>query len=239
MMPNSDQLVALLENFLLTPESDFYLSTILFDPAGGSIDPLKIPELDLGTVTVDNIDFSINVKNLSVDGLSNIQVVFNDGNPDIIVDGNNVTFVAKLPNTQDGYNRPTEVPATLQMFGELFVAINGTVMTPGTISINVNSIDDITGLFTATEESSGDLGSALITFASVVVAAEETSSNIQIEVCLDTPLSATVNKILNQPKYYEKILAQINNTAAEPAVLKKLSQFATQAAQNALGGITS
>lgn len=88
---SNNQLVDILQNMLLTPASDFYVSKLLHSPEQDSLDPCSIAEIYLGSFYVLNTLFEIVVKNLHVKGLSNTQVKFNQqGNPEIVVVGNKV-----------------------------------------------------------------------------------------------------------------------------------------------------
>lgn len=237
MASDNSQLIGFLENLLLTPSSDFYLPKVLHNPGQGGIDPLKAAAVDLGSAKIEGIQIDVSVKNLIVRGLSNIQAIFNDGKPEIQVVGDRVTFHAKLPNTQPGYIRPSDVPDKIEMSGVLDVTLGGGKMPPGTISVTVRSIDDITGVFTATEQTSGDLGSAMVTFEKVTIAAEIGHGNFNIDVKLDTQFITVINDVLNKPKFYAAILDQLNTELAKPEVLNQLSQSATHAGRKALSKI--
>lgn len=235
MTTRDSQLVALLENLLLTPTSDFYLSKVLHDPGQGGADPLHVDAVDLGTVSVAGIPMAISLTDLTVKGLSNVQVILTDGKPDIQVDGNTVTFGAKLPNTQSGYTRPADVPEKLEMNGTLNVTINGTGMPPGTVAVTMASINPLRGVFEATEDQGGKLDTARITFRSVSVTAEETPADITITVNVDTAFCATINEVLNHKTYYAEIFDQLNARLAE--AMDGLSSTATEAARKALSNM--
>ncbi|WP_324830321.1 hypothetical protein [Pseudomonas saxonica] len=129
---SNNQLVDILQNMLLTPASDFYVSKLLHSPEQDSLDPCSIAEIYLGSFYVLNTLFEIVVKNLHVKGLSNTQVKFNQqGNPEIVVVGNKVSFTAKQPNTQEGYERPSDVPAQVEALGELHITGDGSPMPVG------------------------------------------------------------------------------------------------------------
>lgn len=220
----------ILVNYLITPGSEFYLSTILYDPDGGSLDPLTISSIDLGTFTVEGVPIGISLSAVTVAGLSNVQVIMNGGQPDVTIDGSTVTFNATLPNQQTGYQRPAGVPATLQMNGTLNVTIGGEIMPPGTITAAVDTISDVKAVWTLTDENK----LITITFSSAGVTADETTSNMDITVVIQSVFAPTINQILNTPDVYDKILQQLNDQLAQPGVLEQLSQTATTAARKAL-----
>lgn len=105
-MPDN-QLVLILQNMLLTPSSDFYMSSLFYSDDKQSLDSRIIEHINMGVFEILGSEISIEVYDVEVKGCSNAQVRFNaQGAPDIIVDGNVVSFIATHPNTQDGYQRP-------------------------------------------------------------------------------------------------------------------------------------
>lgn len=233
------QLVGLLENMLLAPDSDFYISTILFNPDGSSLDPRTIPEVDFGTINVDGLTIGVVVKNLVLQGLSNCQIKFDQNNqPEITVDGSSVTFHGKQPNTQAGYTRPPSVPNQIQAKGELDINLAGTQMPPGTISITVQTVDDLSGTFTATEARPGQLDSATVTFTALQVNPTIGGGNILIQVTLQTQFQGTINQILNQAGNLQKMVDALNAKISSPDILASLSNAATKQAQAALAADT-
>ena len=228
-------LIEVIENILLTPSSDFYIATILHDPAGNALDPRTVDVLDLGTFNIDGINLGIVIKNLTVHGLSNVQVIFDpQGNPDITVSGNTVTFHARLPNTQPGYTRPPDVPSQVQAHGALNVTIAGQPMPPGTLDLTLQRVEDLTGVFTATESTGGDLSTLEVQFTSVSVHPRLGDGNMTITVNLPTVFVSTINHVLNQPGNQAALLEQVNLKLASPDILNSLSQVATQQARKAL-----
>ena len=238
MTVDPNPLVTFLENYLLMPNSDFYLSKILYDPNGKSLDYFSTNEINLGVFFVEGVTLDVTIKNLLIKGLSNTQVIISGNTPDITVVGNQVTFHAKLPNTQQGYIRPLGVPDKIEMQGEIDVSIAGTPMPPGTILVTVNTIENITGVFTADEQEANDLSTAQVTFTQISVEMEEASSNINIEVNIESGFASTINQLLNTPKAYSTIIAQLNVELAKSDTLAKLSAVATNCARAALKNST-
>lgn len=220
----------LLVNYLITPGSDFYLSTILYSSSGNSLDPLSISNIDLGTFTIEGVPVGVEFSDVSVRGLSNVQVIMNGDQPDVTIDGSTVTFNATLPNVQQGYQRPPSVPTTLQLNGTLNVTIGGEAMPSGTISATVNTISDAVAVWTLTD--GGNL--ITITFSSASVTADTTTSNMKITVSIDSGFGPTLNQILNTPQVYSLIIQQLNDELAQSSILSQLSQTATNAARKAL-----
>lgn len=232
---SDNPLVDAIENILLVPSSDFYLPKILYDPGGNALDPRTIDQLDLGTISVLGLQLGVGVRNFSVHGLSNVQVIMDaDGNPDIQVDGDTVTFHAQLPNTNPAYQRPPSVPNQVQASGELDITIGAQKMPPGTLSITMQTVADLTGVFTATESQGGNLATLEIGFTQLSVNPVLSPGNLVITIDLDTSFAPTINYVLNQPANQATLLQQVNQKLASPDVLQGLSQVATQQARAAL-----
>ncbi|AMZ70683.1 MULTISPECIES: hypothetical protein [Pseudomonas] len=235
---SDSQLVQLLENMLLTPASDFYLSSILYNPDGSALDPLTIAEVDLGSFTIEKIPIDIVIKKLNILGLSNSQVKLDNGtDPEIVVDGSTVTFHGKQPNTQDGYQRPPAVPNQIQASGELHVNLNHIDMPPGTFSLTINHVDDLTGVFSATEAVDGQLDTAVVNFSALSVNPVVGNGNITIDIDLATVFKATINQLLNEDANQTKLIAALNGQLSNPNLLASLSQVATTEARKALATI--
>ncbi|MFN3945400.1 MAG: hypothetical protein ACK4K7_10765 [Allosphingosinicella sp.] len=234
-MADDNQLIEMIENILLTPSSDFYIATILHDPNGGALDPRTIDSIDLGTIDIQGVQIGIVIRNLVVRGLSNVQVAFDaDGNPEISVDGDTVTFHAVLPNEQPGYTRPPDVPAVAAAHGDLDVTIAGQPMPPGTILLTISAVEDLTGVFTATE-GDGGLSTVEIAFTSLSIALDLPAGVMTIAVDLPTVFKQTINHILNQPDMQASFLDKVNAQLSSQAVLSSLSEVATKEARAALG----
>ena len=229
-------LIDMIENILLTPSSDFYVATILHDPAGNALDPRRIDSLDLGILDVQGIPIGIVIKNLLLKGMSNVQVAFGqDGNPKISVDGSTVTFHAILPNQQPGYTRPADVPPQVEANGDLDVTISGKAMPPGTISLTIRKVRDLTGVFDATE-GAGGISTVEIKFTRLAFDLDLAGGAMTIQVKLKTVFNETINRILNQPDTQATILQKVNEKISSPDILSGLSDVATTQARRALSG---
>ena len=226
---SDNQLVALLENLLLTPSSDFYISTILHNPNGTAADPLHAKSVDLGTIGEKDLGLKVGIvlKDLVVKGLSNAQVKFDGRTPEITVDGNLVTFHAKVPNNQPGYTRPADVPDRIEMSGGLDVTIEGQAMPPGTIQITVNSVADVKSTFEATLEKPNDLKTANIDIKSIEIAPGTQQGNIVFKLDLNTGFLESINDILNQSDTQDASVSEVNKQMNQPAELAPLSKAAT------------
>lgn len=232
---SNNQLVDILQNMLLTPASDFYVSKLLHSPEQDSLDPCSIAEIYLGSFYVLNTLFEIVVKNLHVKGLSNTQVKFNQqGNPEIVVVGNKVSFTAKQPNTQAGYERPSDVPAQVEALGELHITGDGSPMPVGSLSITIKATDQIMGVFTAEEEIEGQLDSAKITFSAFSLHPSVSGDTIEVEADLVTFILEEINQFLNRESSKQTLLNEMNTYLARAQTLASFSQKATEQARLAL-----
>ena len=232
---SNNQLVDILQNMLLTPASDFYVSKLLHSPEQDSLDPCSIAEIYLGSFYVLNTLFEIVVKNLHVKGLSNTQVKFNQqGNPEIVVVGNKVSFTAKQPNTQEGYERPSGVPAQVEALGELHITGDGSPMPVGSLSITIKATDQIMGVFTAEEEIEGQLDSAKITFSAFSLHPSVSGDTIEVEADLETLFLEQINQFLNRESSKQTLLNEMNTYLASAQTLANFSQKATEQARLAL-----
>ena len=232
---SDNQLVQILQNMLFTPASDFYLSKLLHSPEQNSLDPCDMAEIDLGSFDVGGIPFNVVIKNFRVKGLSNTQVRFDQqGNPEVVVVGNKVSFTAKQPNTQAGYERPSDVPAQVEGMGELHINIAGSQMPPGSLSVSIKATDAIIGVFTAKEEIEGQLDSATITFSAFSLHPSVSGNTIEVVADLDTAFLKVINEILNRENSKQALLDEMNTFLASAATLASLSQKATEQARLAL-----
>lgn len=234
-MPDN-QLVLILQNMLLTPSSDFYMSSLFYSDDKQSLDPRVIEHINMGVFEILGSEISIEVYDVEVKGCSNTQVRFNaQGAPDIIVDGNVVSFIATHPNTQDGYQRPPYVPAQIQGDGRLLIKINGELMPEGRLGFTVKTVKEIRGVFNAVEEVAGQLETAKVTFSSLSFLPETGSGNIEVKAELDTAFITIINQMLNRESSLQRLADEMNNHLALPPSLTALSNVATQYARQALG----
>lgn len=235
---SENQLVQILLNMLLTPASDFYVSKLLHSPEYESLDPCTLMEIDLGSFDVSGIPIEVVIKNLHVKGLSNTQVGFNQqGKPDVVVDGNKVSFTAKQPNTQAGYERPSDVPAQVEALGELNINIAGSQMPSGSLRITITATDEIRGVFTAEEEIEGQLDSAKITFSAFSLHPPVSDNTIEVCAELDTAFLTVINEVLNRESSKQSLMGKINDFLASAPTLASLSQKATEQARLALADL--
>ena len=233
---SDNQLVLILQNMLLTPSSDFYLSSLFYNEDKRSLDPRVIEHIDMGVFEVLGSEVSIEVYDMEVKGCSNTQVRFNDqGAPDIIVDGNVVSFIAKHPNTQEGYQRPPHVPAQIQGEGRLLIKINGELMPEGRLGFTVKTVKEVRGVFSAVEEVAGQLETAKVTFSSLSFLPDTARGNIEVTAELDTSLIAIINQILNRESSLQRLTDEMNKHLALQPSMAALSDVATQYARQALG----
>lgn len=235
---SDNPLVDVIENILLTPSSDFYIARILYNQDGSALDPRTVDSFTLSGIDVDGLTLDITVQQFSVRGLSNVEVqTLPNGLPDVTVDGDAVTFVAQLPNTNPQYQRPPDVPNTVQAGGTLQISIGGQPMPPGTIALTIDTVQSVSGTFAATEGTSGDLNTLSIDFTQVAIAPALSNGNMTVTVTLDTVFNEAINTVLNQPGNQQNLLDQLNQYVNRPDVLSQLSQIATQQARSALSGL--
>lgn len=232
---SDNQLVQILQNMLFTPASDFYIAKLLHSSEQDSLDPCNIKEIDLGSFDIMGVPFEIVVKNLHVKGLSNTQIRFDQqGKPEVVVEGNTVSFTAKQPNTQVGYERPSDVPAQVEALGELHITIADSPIPAGSLNITIKSTDAIRGVFTAQEEIEGQLDSAKITFLALSLHPLVSGDTIEVVAELETVFLKVINEILNRESSKQALLDEMNTFLASAQTLASLSQQATEHARLAL-----
>lgn len=235
---SDNQLVEILQNMLFTPASDFYISKLLHGPEQESLDPCNVAMIDLGSFDVMGIPFEVVIKNFNVKGLSNTQIRFNQqGKPEVVVDGNKVSFTAKQPNTQAGYQRPPDVPAQVKALGELHINIGGSQMPPGTLAVTIKATDALRGVFTGQEEIEGQLDSVSITFSALSLHPAVSDDTIEVVAELDTAFLTVINEILNRESTKQVLLDEVNAFLASAQTLASLSQKATTQARLALADV--
>lgn len=235
---SNNQFVDILLNMLLTPKSDFYISKLLYSADKKSLDPCVISSIDLGVTEVFGVQFAILVKDLEVKGLSDTQVRIDAQNkPDIVVVDNEVTFHAKQPNTQEGYQRPPDVPAQVEAVGSLHITVGGEVMPPGTFKVVIKSTDPIQGVFKVVEAVAGDIDSVNIVFSALSIHPATSNGNISVVADLQTSFIGVINDVLNSEKNLLALIADINEHVSTPQILSSISEKATQFARQALSKI--
>lgn len=236
---SNNQFVDVLVNMLLTTKSDFYISKLLYSADNKSLDPCVISSIDLGVTEVFGVEFAILVKDLEVKGLSDTQVRIDAQNkPDIVVVDNEVTFHAKQPNTQEGYQRPPDVPAQVEAVGSLHITIGGEVMPPGTFKVVIKSTDPIQGVFKVVEAVAGDIDSVNIVFSALSIHPATSNGNISVVADLQTSFIGVINDVLNSEKNLLSLITYINGHVSTPEMLSNISDKATQFARQALSAIS-
>ena len=234
----NNQLVQALKNLLLTPTSDFYISNLLHDPDKQSLDPLVIERIDMGSFDILESKIEVVYADIVLKGLSNTQVRFDANNkPEIIVDGSRVSFKAKHPNTQAGYDRPTDVPAEIVGSGRLIIRIDGNLMPEGTLALTIKSVNDVQGVFNATLEVEEQLDTAQVEFTAISFNPEVTNENLAIDIELESIFVSVIKQILNREDKLQTFVNELNIHLSTDASLAGLSQVATQYARLALGDL--
>lgn len=145
-----------------------------------------------------------------------------------------MSFTAKQPNTQEGYERPSGVPAQVEALGELHITGDGSPMPVGSLSITIKATDQIMGVFTAEEEIEGQLDSAKITFSAFSLHPSVSGDTIEVEADLETLFLEQINQILNRESSKQTLLNEMNTYLASAQTLANFSQKATEQARLAL-----
>lgn len=216
--------------YLTTPSSDFYLSKLVKNSQNPTVEPFNAGTISLGSQTILGVSMALSLQNVVIQGLSNVQVAVQDGQPEVTVNGDAVHFVAQTPNTQAP---PPGVPSQIVLTGVLQVVPVGTDPFSGNLTVTINSTT-VTGDFTATS-TDGTPATVNITFTAVNLSAAATTTNMSVQLQMSNPLSTFINTVLNQPAILQKIVTAVQGQVNQPPVLSALSTYATQAARQALG----
>jgi hypothetical protein len=217
----------LLVIYLTTPSTDFYLSKLLGNASNPRLEPLTIPYIDLGKKTIMGESLRFELKNLVVNGLSNVEVSKNNDVPKVIVNGNLVDFSAQLPNKEAP---PAGISSSLTISAQLVITDDSPMY--GTITIVINS-SALTGTFKATS-SDGSVQKCEVVFSKFNVSADTGAGNFKITVNLNDPLSGFISAVLNQPGLVSQMVGSVNAQINQPPILKSLSDYATTAARTSL-----
>lgn len=215
--------------YLTSPKSDFYLSKLISGSVNPTLEPFEASFLDLGTQLIlgEKMDFSL--LNLKVIGVSNVQVEKKGGNPIINVNGENVAFTAITPNTEAP---PSNVPSELTMICTVKVTPVDTPSFSGGLTVTVKTAT-IGGEFNVISKQD-TVATVGINFSKLLIDAQADSSNIKIDLKMDSPYVAFIESILSQSNVLSKIVSVIGSKVNEPDVLKAISGYATLAARKAL-----
>lgn len=233
---SDNQLVLILQNLLLTPASDFYISTLFRSADKQSLDPRVIERIDFGVFEVMGVEFEIECTDFELEGLSNTQVKFDaDNNPEIVVEGNQVTFAAKHPNNQAGYERPPQVPAEIRGEGRLVISMAGEYLEEGRLSLTIKNVHDVQGVFSCALQVEGELDTAQVTFSAMSFEPQLNNHNVAVDVELNSVFKDIINKVLNREKTLQLLVDELNTHIATVQSLDALSQVATACARQALG----
>lgn len=233
---SDNQLVLILQNLLLTPASDFYISTLFRSPDKQSLDPRVIERINFGTFEVMGVEFEVECADFEVKGLSNTQVKFDaDNNPEIVVEGSQITFAAKHPNHQVGYERPPQVPAEIEGEGRLVISIAGDYLEEGRLGLKIKSVHDVHGVFSCALEVEDELGTAQVFFSAVSFNPVLGNSNVAVSVELNSVFKDIINQVLNRENNLQLLVGELNSHISTPQSLVALSEVATAHARQALG----
>lgn len=230
-----NQLDQLLIVYLTTPASDFYLSKMLAKSEDPSLEPFTAQDVDAGSFEFFGQDISVTLKSLSIAGLTNLQIEKNaEGQPNITVNGDNVTFVADRPNTEAP---PTGVPTNLVATGDLVIVAGGEDSPPVPVTITV-STGQLTGTFTATGDPTTP-DTVGIAFTQLSITTEATASNIVVDLSkLDSAFKPQVEELMQKSSTLEDLISKLNEQINASSVLTAVSSAATNAAQSALSSLT-
>ena len=224
------QLNQILIVYLTMPASDFYLSKMLAKSTNPSLEPFKADKVDAGSFSFFGQTVDIKLQDFSIAGLTNIQIEKENGQPKIEINGDTVTFVATLPNTEAP---PADVPTKLTAQGNLLIIAGGEASPLVPITITVNS-GQLKGTFSATGDPS-QIDSVKINFTNLDITTETTSSNIVVDLSqLDSMFKPQVENLLQKPSTLEDLVQELNKQINEQSVLAAVSSAGTQAAQQAL-----
>jgi hypothetical protein len=226
------QLSDILIVYLTMPESDFYLSKMLAKSTNPSLEPFQATNVDVASLSFFGQTIDIKLQDFSIAGLTNIQIEQESGKPKIEINGDTVTFVATLPNTEAP---PVGVPTKLTAQGNLLIVAGGEASPLVPITITVNS-GQLKGSFSATGDPSQP-NSVNITFTKLDITTEATSSNIVVDLSqLNSMFKPQVEELLKKSPTLQNLVQELNRQVndAPSSVLASVSSAATQAAQQAL-----
>lgn len=232
---DSSSILKLLVNYLAQPASDFYLPSFLYK---NSLDPWYPAEIQLPPLTILGMAVDITLGKIVCRGLSNMRVKGTDDDPDVEISGDTATFHAEQPNTDPQYHRPPDVPNQVILTAQkVDVTLDSETMPPGSGTVTIQQIQDISGTFTVDVDSSEDLNSVTVTFTAFSVNPSVDNQNIQVKLDFDTAFIDTINQIINEPDNLTTVIQKVNDALNQPDTLAAVSKAATSAAQSALKNI--
>ena len=229
-----NQLNQILIVYLTTPASDFYLSKMLAKSKDPSLEPFKASDVNAGSLDFFGQTIGIRLTNLSIAGLTNIQIEKDSGGKaNITINGEQVTFVADRPNTEAP---PVGVPSKLTATGEIIIVAGGEDSPAVPVTITVNT-GQLTGTFDATGDPTNP-GSVNIQFTSLGISTEADASNIVVDLSkLDSVFKPQVEELLQKPSTLADLVEKLNDQVNASSVLAAVSTAGTQAAQQALNSV--
>lgn len=229
-----NQLNQILIVYLTTPASDFYLSKMLAKSKDPSLEPFQASDVDAGSLDFFGQTIDVKLKNLSIAGLTNIQIEKDsDGKPNITINGDQVVFVADRPNTEAP---PAGVPTKLTATGEIVIVAGGEDSPAVPVTITVDT-GQLTGTFDATGDPSTP-DSVNIKFTALSITTEANSSNIVVDLSkLNSVFKPQVEELLQKPSTLTDLVQKLNDQVNTSSVLSAVSTAGTQAAQQALKSV--
>jgi hypothetical protein len=228
-----NQLADLLVLYLTNPSTDFYLPKIIQQSGNPTLEPFDAANIDLGSFDLMKSTVSVRLQDLEITGMSNVQVVKQNGVPVISVNDNQVTFQANRPNTE---SPPVGVPVNLIFDAQLVVTAKGSPSPPVPVVVTITNTT-IDGVFTATGDS-GNPGTVAIRFLQLKISADATPANIQFDVSkLNSFIKPQLVSWLAAPATLNKIITEMNTQLNSTTVLNALNQSATKMAQSTLKSI--
>ncbi|WP_263081075.1 hypothetical protein [Endozoicomonas sp. Mp262] len=225
-----NQLNQILIVYLTTPASDFYLSKMLAKSKDPSLEPFNASNVDAGSIDFYGQTIDVKLQDLSIAGLTNIQIEKKDGKPRIDINGDLVTFIANRPNTEAP---PQGIPEKLIASGQLLIVAGGenSPLVPVTITVNTGQL---TGTFSATGEPTQP-DSVNIKFTNLTITTDATPENIVVDLSqLDSVFKPQIEELLKKPETLADLVGKLNDQVGTSSVLDAVSNAGTQAAQQAL-----
>lgn len=220
-----DPVVILLIAFLTTPASDFYLSKLIGQSISPRLEPLQAGDIDLGSQRILGTRLDMSLRNVSLSGLSSIQIARSGAQTEITVEGNRVSFTALHPNTEAP---PPGISPMLTLRGDFIASMAGTPLS-GQFEVTLADLA-VQGTFRVSC-SDGQVSGVTVSFESLNLNLPATPSNVKITVSLASSFTPSLNKLLNSADIIGKIVDAIKAALTAPAILAALSAAATEGAR--------